>query len=74
MHTIQIRYRVGSEGILRLELPVDIKEADLDVLVVYQTVSSNSHARPSEWPSDFFERFAGAFADDPIERADQGEE
>jgi len=43
-----------------------------------EELESKQHAitdnKPStEWPPDFFEKTAGCLADDPIERAPQGE-
>ncbi len=36
MQTIQLRTRVGSDGVLKLEIPLKAREADLDVVVVVQ--------------------------------------
>lgn len=66
MKQIQIKTHIGSDGILRLELPVGITDTDCDILVAI---------RPEKTVEDwltFIERTAGSLADDPIERGDQG--
>lgn len=67
MQTIRLDTRVGRDGILRLELPLDVADADIEVLVVVQPREKR------RWPPGYFERTAGSLADDPIERPPQGE-
>jgi hypothetical protein len=66
MQTIKIDARVGEDGILKLELPLDMADEDLEVLVVVQRKQKRG------WPPGYFEQTAGALADDPIERGPQG--
>jgi hypothetical protein len=54
-------------GILKLELPLEMTETDLKVLVVVQRKEKR------RWPEGYFERTAGSLADAPIERPQQGE-
>lgn len=67
MQTIQLDTRVGDDGILKLELPLELANADLEVLVVIQRKEKRG------WPPGYFDRTAGALTDDPIERPPQGE-
>lgn len=67
MQTIKIDARVNEDGILKLELPLDVTNSDLEVLVVIQTKAKR------RWPDGYFERTAGSLADDPLERPAQGE-
>ena len=67
MQTIKLDTRVGQDGILKLELPLEVSNADLEVLVVVQRKEKRG------WPPGYFERTAGSLADDPIERPPQGE-
>lgn len=67
MQMIKLDTHVGKDGILKLELPLDVSDMDLEVLVVVQRKEKR------EWPPDYFERTAGSLADDPIERPPQGE-
>ena len=61
MQTIKLDMRVGPDGILKLELPLEVSNVDLEVLVVFQRKEKRG------WPPGYFERTAGALADDPIE-------
>ncbi|NJL55605.1 hypothetical protein HC928_10710 [bacterium] len=67
MQTIKLDARVGQDGVLKLELPLDVTDVDLEVLVVVQRKERRG------WPPGYFERTAGSLADDPIERPSQGE-
>lgn len=67
MQTIKLDTRVGRDGILKLELPLDVSDTDLEVVVIVQQKAKRG------WPPGYFERTAGSLADDPIERPPQGE-
>ncbi len=75
MKTIELTSHVGKDGILRLELPIDMRDQDLDVLVVLNPVSrqASDPTKGDHWPPGFFDATAGAFRDEPLERGDQGE-
>lgn len=66
MQTIKLNAHVGSDGVLKLELPLEMTNTDLEVLVVLQPRTERS------WPPGYFEETAGSLADDPIERPPQG--
>jgi hypothetical protein len=66
MQTIKVETHVGDDGLLKLELPLDITDADLEVLVVFQKKEKRA------WPPGYFDRTAGSLADNPIERPPQG--
>jgi hypothetical protein len=67
MQTIKLDTYVGQDGILKLELPPELSDANLEIVVVVQRKEKRG------WPPGYFERTAGALADDPIERPPQGE-
>lgn len=71
METIKLKTHVGSDGILKLEVPVNVRNADLEVVVVMQP--SEHPVDELGWPIGFFEETYGSLADDPIERPSQGE-
>ena len=50
MQTIKIDTHVGSDRLLKLELPLDISNTDLEVLVVVQPKAK------AGWPPGYFER------------------
>ncbi len=74
MKSLQIVSRVSGDGILRLQIPTDMPNQELEVVVVLQPAAHKAGNMPEdgEWPPDFFERTAGIFQDDPLERGDQG--
>ncbi len=73
MHTITMRSHVGRDGVLKLEIPVGLADADLEVVVVVQPLLSPNNADGGAgWPAGFFEETYGSFADEPLERGDQG--
>lgn len=76
MQTITVHSHVGEDGILRLQIPVGVKDADLKVTINYQLPELNGSAKSPEdlgWPPGFFEKTFGCLKDDPIERPPQGE-
>jgi len=66
MESIKVRRRVGQDGILHLDIPVGIIERDVEVMVIYQFVSSPTVTGRS------LEQFYGICADDPIILDDLG--
>lgn len=66
MQTIKFDTHIGHDGVLKLELPLEVSNTDIEVLVVVHPKS-----KPA-WPPGYFERTAGSLADDPIDRPVQG--
>lgn len=82
MQTIKLRSHVGTDGILKLEVPVGLTETDLEVTLVVQEVAALPakngkivEKTPEElgWPAGFFEETEGSLEDDPIQRPPQGD-
>ncbi len=75
MNSIQLKTRVGTDGVLKLEIPVEVTETDLDVLVVFQPLARRPTADPDKlgWPAGFFETVAGGWQGEPLVRAPQGD-
>lgn len=72
MRSITLRSHVGSDGILRLQVPVELRDRDLEVIVTYQPLPNQDKSSDDlGWPPGFFERTAGAIPD--LERPPQGE-
>jgi hypothetical protein len=67
METIKLKTHVGSDGILKLELPTGVTNRELEVVVVMQPLEEEE-VDELGWPIGFFDRTYGALADDPIER------
>ncbi len=73
MQTIELHSRVGPDGILKLEVPVAVKDTDVDVVVVVQPKTSGAKPEGFGWPPGFFEETSGSLVDDPsFMRHDQG--
>ncbi len=71
MQSIRVRQRVGADGILHLEIPTEIQEAEVEVMVSYQRIAPQE-VDEQGWPIGFFERIYGICADDPIVIDDEG--
>ncbi len=74
MKTIQLTTKTDENGMLNLKLPLETPLREMDVIVVFQPVPKPTTPETTSrgWPPGFFRETAGAFADDPIERPDQG--
>ncbi|MGK7871835.1 MAG: hypothetical protein AB4426_00450 [Xenococcaceae cyanobacterium] len=42
MESVKLRSHVGTDGILRIQMPTNLKETDVEVVVVVQPLASNS--------------------------------
>ena len=76
MQSITVQSHVGKDGILRLQVPVGIKDADLRITINFQLPDLNGAAKSPEelgWPPGFLEDTYGCLRDDPIERSPQSE-
>lgn len=71
MQTINLKGRVGDDGVLRLEVPEQARNQVLEVVVIAQPTGPDVPRDELGWPIGFFERTQGALADDPIERPPQ---
>ena len=74
MQSIKLNSHVGSDGILHLDLPVNVKNVELEVVVTVKNVSFTANkSEKSGWSSGFFEKTAGAWQGEILEREAQGE-
>lgn len=65
MQSITLRTHIGSDGVLRLQVPDNLK--DQDVTITIQPVVSKLDTQLGVelgWPAGFFAETAGALADD----------
>ncbi len=72
MNSIQLKTRVGTDGVLKLEVPVEVTETDLDVLVVFQPLAQKPTPDLDKlgWPAGFFETPEDGRASPSRERPD----
>jgi hypothetical protein len=80
INAIRQKAIVGKNGrieILSSDLPMGARIEIIVLIEALPPVEYGLHAATDksskEWPSDFFEKTAGCLADDPIERAPQGD-
>ena len=48
MQSIKVRSRIGSDGILHLQVPVGMKDTDLEVIVIFQPIVPATEAKKPE--------------------------
>lgn len=73
MQTIRLQSQVSQDGLLQVQLP-DHHGEELEILIVYQPVTSDeSTPHKRQWSSTFLQAF-GAWQGDPLTRAAQEEQ
>ncbi len=72
MQTIKLHARSEADGTLRLEIPVGLRDTNLEIVLVVQPLPSPSLSSPEArgWPPRFFEETFGIFQSDPLERSE----
>ncbi|MBD2022470.1 hypothetical protein H6F43_20020 [Leptolyngbya sp. FACHB-36] len=75
MTSITVRSHVGTDGVLTVQLPVELSDTEVEVTVTVTPTPPASATTPDDrgWSPGFFERTSGCLADDPIARPSQGE-
>jgi hypothetical protein len=75
MQSVTVRSHIGSDGMLNLQIPVELKDVDVEVVVVVQQINGHLVADTEAlgWPPGFFEETYGSFKDEPLERPPQGD-
>jgi len=72
MQSFSLHARVSEDGILKIEIPTDLADTDVEVVVIFHPVITTADKAHPSWPKDFFEKTVGSIPDFP-ERAPQGE-
>jgi hypothetical protein len=66
MQVVTLRHRVGQDGILHLDVPIGLTEAELEVTITFKKVTPvTTIIEDLEW-KEFIERTYGSCVDDPI--------
>lgn len=74
MQSIQLRSRVNEDGSIKLQVPLELANQELDLVIVYQPVKAINQenlATKLGYPLDFFEKTAGAWQGEPLVRGEQ---
>jgi hypothetical protein len=70
MQSLTLRTRVGKDGILKLETPIGIKNAELEVILVVHPIEIVEPV--PDWPDNFFSEIIGGWEGTPLVREPQG--
>lgn len=75
MESIKLNSHVGEDGVLQLQIPVSMKNTDLEVMVIIQPASSNSTVpKASEalgYSREFLEQVVGGWEEELLDRPTQ---
>jgi hypothetical protein len=69
METITLHSRVGADGLLKLQVPVNLTNTELEVVLIVQPVGSASQV--PGWPPEFFKEVAGGWQGELLLREEQ---
>lgn len=72
MQSITLNSHVGPDGMLKLDIPTDLSDVDVEVVVIVQP-SEPREVNGRSWPTNFFEQTYGLYRDHPLVREPQGE-
>ena len=72
MTRIELKSRVGSDGVLTVKVPVGMADADREVVITVQPVGepANTAPHPKEWER-FIDQTAGCWQGEPLVRPEQ---
>lgn len=77
MESIRIRTYIGDDGMLKIQLPSEIANQELDVVIVFQPVTQESSQSATQTPQElgyshkFVEEVIGSWEGEPLERPEQ---
>lgn len=76
MEVLRVSEKTGSDGLLRLRIPVGEQETEYDAVVVLQprnVAAPPCVADSRGWPPGYFEKTFGSITDESFLRPPQGE-
>lgn len=68
MQSIQLTTHIGEDGILQVQMPSEMKDTDLEVMIIFQPL-----LKKREWQPGFFEEVIGGWEGEPLVREEQGD-
>ena len=71
MTKIILRSRVGKDGILNLDIPTEIKDAEVKVTVTIEAITDTNYPENLGWTPGFFDGTAGAWKGESLARESQ---
>lgn len=66
MQTMRLKAKVNTDGTLNLQLPQELSDRELDLVIVYQLAESDKSSENIDDLHDVVDRFYGSLANDPI--------
>jgi hypothetical protein len=69
MQTITLNSHVGQDGILHLDIPVDVSNTDFNITVILKPINDSEQQNQPKgkgWPANFFEETSGCLKDTPL--------
>ncbi len=75
MQSLFLHTRVGKDGILKLETPIGITNAELDVVLIINPATKKHNEQDAQakgWPPGFFTEVVGGWQGEPLVREPQG--
>jgi hypothetical protein len=69
METITLNSHVGQDGILHLDIPVNIINTDLTITIILKpsdNFQQDNKPKGKGWPAKFFEETSGCLKDTPL--------
>ena len=75
MPSVTVRSHIGSDGMLNLQIPVELKDVDVEVVVTMKPLTIDDLeklAQSNGWPPGFFQETFGCLKDFP-EIEDEGD-
>lgn len=67
MRTLMLRAHTDKDGVVRLEIPTDLTDCDLEIVLVIHPIGAESVDKMG-YPLGYFEETYDSMADDPLER------
>ncbi|MEW5719163.1 MAG: hypothetical protein AB1817_11080, partial [Chloroflexota bacterium] len=72
--SITLHSHVGADGLLNLQVPLGLTNADLEIVLVVVPIAPTAKTPDAlGWPPGFFEETAGAWQGERLAREPQGE-
>ena len=72
METLSARTRISDDARLVVEVPMALRGAEVEVVVVLQKAPSATPSESLGWPLGFFDRVCGSITDENFKRWPQG--
>jgi hypothetical protein len=69
MKTISLKSHIGRDGLLKIEIPTEEKETDVEIVIIIDSIKNSAKG----WSQNFLNKMYGCCKDSPLERLDQGE-